>query len=308
MQKKSLMLAVEGGGTKTRLLLADGEGQILARENGGPASGLYIDRTAYGRGIESLLKRLKRVADERSGKIDRAILGGPMEADLVESVVKRVFGPVTCQRAGEAEIALACCDLSYGVTLVAGTGSSCRARNEKGEMVSSGGLGPQFGDEGSGYWIAQNAIAAAMQAECGFGSSTALVRYACEFYGVKRVLDVLGKADKSGHVAAPTIAAFTPSVFLAAREGDAVARRICREAGVALGRLVVLTARRLQWNGARIPFVMTGGVFNGRKLVTLPLRVVVKKSRLPFDVYPEITEPTEGLVKILLTKRSSAKR
>ncbi len=60
---------------------------------------------------------------------------------------------------GDAEAALAAgAPDRVGVAVIAGTGSMVWGRNEDGKTVRSGGWGYLFGDEGSGYWLAIEAL------------------------------------------------------------------------------------------------------------------------------------------------------
>jgi len=296
---KELLLALEGGGTKTRILLADGEGAVLAREYGGPASPLYTDKAAYAQELRPCLARLKGVAQRVGGRVTRAGLAAPMHRDIVEEAIRAAFGPIEIAHAGESDVALALFGLDWGVSLVAGTGASCRVRTADGALVSRGGFGPQFGDEGSGYWIGREAVAAALRAADGRGPPTLLGDAICDCYSIKRVLDVLEFIDRSGHVPGPRVAALTPAVFAAARQGDAVAKGICRRAGRELGRLVVATTEAAGLAEGPAPVAPTGGVFHGGGLVMTPLKRVLRDSGVPFDVHPAAAEPTEGIVRLL---------
>lgn len=299
------MLAIEGGGTKTRILLADAAGNVLARELGGPASGLYVRPRAYVRGIRPLLRRVRRVADRLGGRVTTAGLGAPMDRTRVEECVRQIFGPVRFVGVGENEMALALYGLRWGISLVAGTGSSCRATNERGEHAGCGGFGPQFGDAGSGYYIGRSAISAAMLAGDGRGAPTVLSEKLCAFYGIARVREIFQFVDRSGHVAGPKVAALTPKVFEAALEGDIVANRICRDAGRELGKLVAAAAHRLAWRKQPVPLVLTGGVFNGGDLILAPLRRVLRADTIDFDVLPPVPEPAEGIFKFMRMRRET---
>lgn len=301
---KEMILAIEGGGTKTRILLADTDGEVLASETGGPASGLYIDRAAYRRATRLLLRRVKRVADKAGGRVTVVGLAGPMDRQLVERIVVAVFGPVTLVGLGESDIALALYGLPWGISLVAGTGSSCRALNERGASASCGGFGPQFGDDGSGYWIGRSAVSAAMLAQDGRGPVTALTERICAHYGIGRTWDILKFVDHSGHVSGPKVAGFTPHVFEVAREGDAVARTICRAAGTKLARLAIATAGKLEWRKQPVPLVPTGGVFRGGNLIMTPLKRTLRQSPVLFDLLPPAPDPSEGIIKHILMNRT----
>ena len=292
-----LWLAFEGGGTHTRMLLADTELRVIAREVGGPASPLYARPRPYARQIRTRLDRLKWAAADAGGRVTVAGMAGPMMASLVEDLIQTAFGKIPVIREGEMEIALALYDLSHGVSLVAGTGASVRAINERGKTIGFGGLGPQFGDEGCGYWIGREAIAAAMRARQNREPDTLLTDALCAFYEIGRIHDILKFCDRSGHVPAPKVAACVPVVFDIARESDAAALRICRAAGRALGRLAVAVTERSGTRKRIIPIVLTGGVFHGGPLILRSLTEVLRKSRFRFEVYPPVPEPTVGLLK-----------
>ena len=301
--KARLSLAIEGGGTKTRVLLANEAGEILERWIGGPASGLYM-RTADGeKAFRALLEPVRKRVEALNGRLVRIGMGGPMDVPLFESVARDVFGRTPVTRVGERQIALAVYGLEWGVALIAGTGASCTAVNESGQTASCGGCGPQFGDEGSGYWIGREAIAAAMRMADGRLEKTALADRLCAFYGVSRIWDVLNLVDRgSGHVPGPRVAACVPVVFELARNGEPSSLWICRLAGRHLARLVCETVRQISWKSARIPLVLAGGVFNGKRLVTAPFTTASRHACVRFERYPPVCEPVEGLVNILCNK------
>lgn len=302
---RELLLAVEGGGTNTRLILADADGAVLARECGGPASGLYIDPDLYAREFGGLLERIKACAKAAGGRVAAAGYGGPVRGALVRDHLRARLGRVEVVPVPESDIGLAYYGLRWGVTLVAGTGSSCRAVNERGEAHACGGAGPQFGDEGSGYWIGRAAVAAVLRARDGRGEPTRLAEQVLAFYGIRQLWDLFDLVERGGHIAGPKVAAFTPCVFEAARQGDAVARRICARAGRELGVLAAATVRRLAWDTPPVPFVMTGGVFHGGSLITRTLRRALRTASPGFRFYPAAPEPTEGIINYMRMRRGA---
>lgn len=296
---KELLLAFEGGGTKTRILLADADGALLQTETAGSSSVLYIHPKEYAQSIRGLLKRLRKKADDVGGAVVHAGLAAPMDQKLVESLIREEFGDVQFTWLSEAEIALALYDLDWGIAVVAGTGSSCQFLSRDGTWVTSGGLGPQFGDEGSGYWIGKEAIAAAMRAETAQGPATDLLGRLRDFYELDRMLMVLKLCDRSGHVPAPRVAACVPVVIACAVEGDTVARLVLRQAGRALGDLVLATARKARVKKGPVPLVLTGGVFHAGNLVLTSLKRSLRTGLFAYTIYPVAAEPVQGILRIL---------
>ena len=304
--KKELWLAIEGGGTKTRLYLSDTDRKVLAREVGGTSSSLYVqapDYEAYAGRMRGLLRNIKASADAVQGRVTAVGLAAPMVQELVTKLIREVLGEVTCVFTSEAAVALACHDLTSGVSLVAGTGASCVALNEQGEGAGCGGFGPQFGDEGSGYWIGREAIAAAMREKDGRGPKTALSPALCAFYGIGHIMEIYTFRDPGGHVSGPKVASCAPVVFETARSGDAVAQTVCRRAGHALGHTIVATVQRAGLVERPVPVVLTGGVFNGGALILTPLKRVLRRSGIAFRVFPVVTEPGEGILKVIEKQR-----
>ncbi|MBI5092662.1 MAG: hypothetical protein HZB26_09505 [Candidatus Hydrogenedentes bacterium] len=300
---EDMLLAFEGGGSKTRILLADLEERVRASELGKSSSSLYIERASYLAETTRLLRRVKRTADRAHGRIRVAGLAGPLDLKLVTLAIRSVFGRVRISCISEGDIALALHDLEAGVSLVAGTGSSCRALNEKGEHTSCGGFGPQFGDEGSGYWIGREAIAAVVRARDGRGPKTKLTKRLMAYLRISDLWRIHENPNGSGHLFPPRVAGFTPQVFDAARDGDAVARGICRSAGRELAGLVVAATRQARIRRRPIPLVLTGGVFRGEDLILRPFKQVLRESGLKFQIYPPVTEPAMGIVKLLARQR-----
>ncbi len=304
--EKELWLAIEGGGTKTRILLADTNRTVLARQVGGTSSGLYVqaqDYAAYASRMGALLQNIKEAADAVPGRVSAVGLAAPMVRELVTNLVQDILGEVEFVFTSEAAVALAWHDLTSGVSMVAGTGASCVALNEQGLGAACGGFGPQFGDEGSGYWIGREAIAAAMREKDGRGPRTALTQALCAFYEIGHIMEIYKLRGPGGHVAGPEVAACVPVVFETARAGDSVARAVCRRAGHALGHTIVATVRRAGITERPVPVVFTGGVFNGGNLILTPLKRVLRRSGIAFDTLPVVTEPGEAILKVIAKHR-----
>jgi glucosamine kinase len=304
---RDFILAMEGGGSKTRILLADDTGHIVAEERCGSSSPLYIDICPYAQCRRHLFDHLKHTLEDRDGRLVRMGLAGPMPTELVNRLAVEVFGPVECRRYSEGAIALALHGLQIGVSLVAGTGSSCRAVNESGEWVSLGGIGPQFGDEGSGYWIGREAVSAAVRAAEGRAPATALCERLLCFFQIHHITEILNFLCGNGHISVPRVAQFTSEVVAAARDGDRVALQILAEAGHALGDLVLAAARSSGIALRPVPLALTGGVFHARELVRDPMLATLHASGIQFEVMPEVFEPIRGLLALLLAPETEEK-
>jgi N-acetylglucosamine kinase-like BadF-type ATPase len=174
MSIPDLLVAVDGGGTRTRAAVADLEGRVLAR-GFGPCSnlqsvGLEEVGKALTTAIEGALLQLPGSAWKgegpawQSGRIAAACFGlagvdsRKDEAQLSQWARDQRVAP-RISILNDSELVLACgTPEGVGVALISGTGSICLGRAADGRSARVGGWGPLLGDEGSGYQLAQRAL------------------------------------------------------------------------------------------------------------------------------------------------------
>jgi glucosamine kinase len=151
------VLGLDGGGTKTILALASKNGDVL-----GPFIGAGVnpfDQPDWKNELETLLKRspVERV------EIAFSSFGLPGYGESVGINAQQL--EVVRKFAGENAVALNDVAVAFagalagksGVLILAGTGSMAWAGDGATE-IRVGGFGDGFGDEGSGYWIGQQAL------------------------------------------------------------------------------------------------------------------------------------------------------
>src|SRR5215216_2777675 len=262
---RTLVLGVDGGGSKTRAVVADGGGEVLGEGLAGPSNPLRVGvseaagaiRDAADRACaEAGVRRVEIVAAEVGlAGVKRADIRERMRAALAELGVKRVV-VVT-----DADIALyGATEGKPGLVIIAGTGSVCCGVNARGRRACAGGWGPVAGDEGSGSWIARRALQAVARATDGRGRKTALVEAACDYF------NVASAEDLSTSVYAPSmtnsrIAGFGKRVVSTARRRDVVAREIIEEAGRELASAAAAVIRKLRMERESFQVAYVGGVF-----------------------------------------------
>jgi glucosamine kinase len=151
------VLGLDGGGTKTILALANKNGEVL-----GPFIGAGVnpfDQPNWKSELETLLKRCPVERDE----IDFSSFGLPGYGE--SAVINAQQLEVVKNFAGTNSVALNDVAVAFtgalagkpGVLILAGTGSMAWAGDGTRE-IRVGGFGDGFGDEGSGYWIGQQAL------------------------------------------------------------------------------------------------------------------------------------------------------
>ncbi len=257
------VLGIDGGGTKTVCLLADAQGAIVS-EGRGPGTNLHV---AGELAVEHVLRDVTEAAigdrDITAAAICLGMAGVDREdeARTVGAIMRRIGGQSRVIVVNDALIALvAGAGDAAGIVINAGTGSIVYGRNANGEAARAGGWGHMIGDEGSGYWIGREALAAVMRAEDGRGPATGLT---AEMLAHFKVADVsrLPRIVYDREVPRVSVAAVGPIVQQVAEQGDAVATRILERAAEELVLAARSVAARLEMRGDAFTFYLAGGAF-----------------------------------------------
>jgi glucosamine kinase len=257
------VLGIDGGATKTVCLLADAQGAIVS-DSRGPGTNLHV---AGELAVEHILREVTEAAiGDRSITAAAICLGmagvdREDEARTVGAIMRRIGPQSRVIVVNDALIALvAGAGDAAGIVINAGTGSIVYGRNANGEAARAGGWGHMIGDEGSGYWIGREALAAVMRAEDGRGPAT---RLTAEMLAHFQVADVsrLPRIVYDREVPRVSVAAVGPIVQQVAEQGDAVATRILERAAEELVLAARSVAARLEMRGDAFTFYLAGGAF-----------------------------------------------
>jgi N-acetylglucosamine kinase-like BadF-type ATPase len=211
-----LVAGIDGGQSSTVAVVGNASGRILARGTAGPA-----DEIGAGEGSTRLRDALR---DALADACRRAQLPKASRFGVIVAGISGYDGRV-CGRAPKLPSArlLLMHDTPIahagalggraGVVVIAGTGSVVYARNDQGWSCTLGGWGFLFGDEGSAFRIACDALAMLMRAQDeGDSSLGAEARAACEFFGTTS-LRRLAHAFYKGKMTRDRLASFAPSAM-----------------------------------------------------------------------------------------------
>lgn len=176
-----LLLGIDGGGTGCRAVLADADGRILARAEGGPAN-ISSDPDAALRNIlvvtnDALVEAIGTAAATTELPRLRVVMG-LAGANVPASVSRLREGlPFVALRVeSDAMIALkGALQDTNGIVAAIGTGS-VYARQLDGTVRSIGGHGLVLGDEGSGAWLGRGLLSASLRAVDGLCAMTPMLQ------------------------------------------------------------------------------------------------------------------------------------
>ncbi len=259
-----LVIGVDAGGSRTRVVVADANGDTVAtaeREGGAVKAG-EVERSAAI--IAAAVREALATLDHSLGA-PRALCAGVAgvgrererhalsEALLNESLADDAI-VVT-----DAEIALAdAFGDEAGIVLIAGTGSIAHGRGPTGVLERVGGWGPNIGDEGGGFWIARRALSVVTAATDGREPDTSLVGAiltAAELDVVEALIPWSARATVA------QIASLAPVVVASAEAGDLRANALLGLAAEELVLHVRTLARSLfEDERAAVPVALGGGL------------------------------------------------
>ena len=304
------VLGIDAGGTKTVCLLANSEGAIVS-EGRGPGANLH---TAGELAVEKVLHAAMETAigdrDITPAAICLGIAGVDREdeATAVRAIMRRIGYKSRVLVVNDALIGLvAGARDDPGIAINAGTGSIVYGRNAQFEAARAGGWGHMIGDEGSGYWIGRESLAAVMRAFDGRGPETRLAGDILSHFNVDDE-SRLPRIVYDRELPRVSVAALGPIAQRAAEQGDAVALRILERAADELVLAARSVATRLEMRGDAFTFYLAGGVFRVVPWLVdeLPRRLGEVAPRAQVQTLDE--EPAVGAVWLALAETRGGAR
>ncbi|MFS3133817.1 BadF/BadG/BcrA/BcrD ATPase family protein [Gluconacetobacter sacchari] len=260
------LLAMDGGGSKTLLvLIGRNAGVVAVRRAGGTNP---FDRPDWRDEMAGVL------ADLPGGIVAAAFgmagYGGSPAVSAGQDAVVAAWG--RCPALVRNDVDIACVGAfggGPGILLLAGTGSMVWAVDPVGRALRVGGWGHLFGDEGSAFWIGREALGTLTRALDGRDDAAAtFVAPFCRFMGFPDDPAGIDAAllDWYGGLRHPrsAVADLARGVDTLAAAGNGPARRIVERAAAHLARHVDAARRRLR--RPDLPWCDAGGAFRHASL------------------------------------------
>ena len=296
-------LGIDGGGTKTHAVITDAFCRVIGEGTSGASNPLRAGLHEAVSHIECAVREAARGAGIRieqttGGCAAIAGAGHPIHYHMMKDALDQALGLEDLHLVTDARAALeGALDGRPGVVIIAGTGSIAMGVNAEGRQVRSGGWGPTFGDEGSGYDIARRALRAIASSFDGRERPTVLSERVCRKLGIASTADLPG-VIYNGDSETVEIASLAEIVAGAAREGDEVASDILREAGRELAELAVSVIERLGMREEEFRVAYVGSVFKSGEAVLSSFRDAVRAVAPGAVIGPPLFPPAIGAVKL----------
>ncbi|HUX45567.1 MAG TPA: BadF/BadG/BcrA/BcrD ATPase family protein [Terracidiphilus sp.] len=264
----SLVLGIDGGGTRTRACIADGD-KVLAFTESGSIKRLRVGPVVAEANLRSLLSEVYKQAgvslvEAASAGVASATMPGV--AAWITSVFHD-FGVERSEVVGDEVIAL---DAAFrggpGILQIAGTGTNCIGRAPDGGRESAGGWSSRLGDEGSGYWIGLHAVRCALRAY-DRETPTQILEVVGRIWGTRSLAELVNLGDSTP---GPDFAALAPAICQLAEDGDPVAVTVMHQGAEELVQSVLLVRAKLRRKHGitgEVPVAWIGSVLGKARLV-----------------------------------------
>lgn len=296
------LLGVDGGGTKTLVVLADLEGHVLGQGVGGASNYQTVGREVAQSALMTAIDSAFQVANLARQPVRHLVLGmaGVGRSEDREWIIEFCHANHLAQSfeiVSDAELMLwAGTPAGWGVGCIAGTGSIAFGRDEQGNTARAGGWGYLMGDEGSGYAIGLAVLRAVTQAADGRGQPTSLTKAILSEFHLEKPADLVWLVYRSG-LGRGEIANLARLVQVEARQGDKIARKIEREAARDLAALILSVVRQHGFSGT-IPCALGGGVMVNNAVITRQVIRLVRRAGFNIDPVAVVENPALGAVRL----------
>jgi len=271
---KYMILCVDGGGTKTHILLMEDNGLVLSQGFGGPM--LFTEIS-----FEQAVNNLNIAISEASQKIKRQILtftkviiglAGVDSKNEIEQAREKYTLALRQKVSGEIILVndmmialLSGTDNNNAVVLNAGTGSACFGFNQSGIKAKASGLDYLISDEGSAFYIGQEILRAAVKSYDGRGKKTILEDLVKQYYSIEDLVDIKSKIyGLNFHKA--HIAKLSFLITQASQANDEVAQTILRDAMKELAIAIKAVVSKLEIGRIDFDLVLIGGLFTSNTI------------------------------------------
>lgn len=306
----TLLLGIDGGGSKTVALLATGTGEVLGRGSAGTANHFTVGKEQAFAAIEQAVAASFADAGLERAPIAALCLGlagvdRPDNRALFEPWIAEQFLNAKVALVNDGELVLAAgTPEGWGVALICGTGVIVLGRNQQGERGRVDGWGYLLGDHGSGFAIGLAALQAVLAAHDGRGEPTLLSEQILRYCNLETPPELIRWTYRD-RVPTSEIAALSRLVDSAAERNDGVAQTILTNAADQLAHSVQTLVYKLHFESA-VPCALAGGVVTNHTQLASALHKAIARHGLRLHPITQVSDPAMGAIRLAQSLISSS--
>ena len=262
-----LVLAIDGGNSKTDLALVRADGEVVALVRGPQSSPHHLGVDGSLRVLDALLAQAATQAGIPNGdgpvaEVGKLFLAGvdfPSEEEAMQAAAtsRRLARRISVGNDSFA-VLRAGTDSGWGVAIVCGAGINCVGVAPDGRQARFPALGWITGDWGGGYDVGLAAVSAAARSEDGRGPKTTLEQAVPRHFGLETPTK-LAEAFHHREIQERRIIELAP-VVVAEADRDPTAAEIVARLGEEVVTMIAVALERLGLTEAPVEVVLGGGL------------------------------------------------
>jgi N-acetylglucosamine kinase-like BadF-type ATPase len=308
MTAARLVVAADGGNSKTDLVIATFEADVLARVTG---AGTRPD-------VDGVPTTAGELAELTQSAVRATGLPGDVPIEVGTYYLANVdfpedevamhaalagHGVARQVEVGNDTFAVleAGSRRGWGIALVCGAGINAVGLHPDGRRERFLGIGAFSGDWGGGWSVAVAGIGAAVRAGDGRGKPTTLREVVEAAFGADP--ESVAVAADRGAITHRQVLGFAPAVLQAARDGDPVAVGIAERLGDEVASFGTALLHRMRLGGSDVEIVLGGGILQSgnpvvQNRIEESLRSVAPKAQLCTLAVPPVAGALAGALRL----------
>ena len=289
------LVGFDGGGTKTRCIIGDLEGNIVSDLTSTSSNYQVIGINKAKQVIENLFADSIECASISKEDIDFVFLGlsgADLEYDfeILYSNLNSIFNDIPFTIENDTWIMLRSgLKEKYGAVSLYGTGANAAALGLDGKKAILRALEYMHGGFGGGMAMTEAAFHYAFRSDEGTYKKTLLEEYLPKVLGLNNIEDVLFKTYPTNTFTIQEMNKIPPLVFELSNKGDVVCQEILMTMGKIQGEMTSGIIKKASLQNEKFPIVVGGSIFKGNSplFINSMLLEIHKTAPYAYVVYPE---------------------
>ena len=275
------LLALDGGNSKTDILLLSADGTVVARTRSVPFIPHLIGAVdAVAQLAPAIDQLLASVPSRRVSLIAGYLANADLpieEEQIAQAIAAHDWGDEVVVENDTLAMLRTGTSAGHGVAVVCGAGINCVGVGESGERVRFPALGRITGDWGGGLGISKEVLWYTSRAHDGRGEATSLSGAVAEHFGLPDAAAVAA-AMHLRTIDYDRMHEIVPLLFREANAGDAIARAIIHRQAIEVALLVTNALQRLSLTTTAPEVVLGGGMLTSGEplLVDVVIAAIVE--------------------------------
>ncbi|WP_349898532.1 N-acetylglucosamine kinase [Parafrigoribacterium soli] len=259
-----VLVAIDGGGSKTDAVALDLDGNVIARSRRGASSPQNIGLAPAAALVDSLVTEV--LAGRPLLRAAIYLSGVDLPAEI--TAFRTAIAEFAWANSGEREpivdndmfaLLRAGTEEPNAIAVVCGTGINCVGIRADGAHARFAALGTLSGDWGGGWQLGEQALWHAARAVDGRGEATEFTTTIPQQLGLPDIEAVLEEIH-FGRLSTAVFATLAPLVLAAADRGDTAGLLLLERQAEEIVAIAVAAIRRLGLENTALPVVLGGGV------------------------------------------------